>query len=178
MSLKSIIRCLFAIGCMGALPLYAQTTDTTDTSMKMPMPKVEQQAKPEVKATKTVEKKEVKTAKTKTTHHMMHAGAMSGGSRLLNDSNRLAAVLADTQAKANVSDAVWKTVANEANTLADRVHASAKSSSTRKAAASARTHVREMRAAAMKGDAAGARMHAAEALPFVYQIIDAAAPRT
>jgi hypothetical protein len=181
MSLKSIIRCLFAIGCMGALPLYAQTTDTTDTSMKMPMPKVEQQAKPEVKATKTVEKKEVKTeekAETKTTHHMMHAGAMSGGSRLLNDSNRLAVVLADTQAKANVSDAVWKTVANEANTLADRVHASAKSSSTRKAAASARTHVREMRAAAMKGDAAGARMHAAEALPFVYQIIDAAAPRT
>lgn len=204
MSLKSITRCLIAIGCVGALPLYAQTTATTDTTMKMPMPKAEPKAKTEVKETKAVEKKEVKTeekketkaevkketkaeekketkveekAEKKTTHRMMHTAAMTGGSRLMNDSNRLAAVLADTQAKANVSDAVWKTVGNEANTLASRVYANAKGSSTRKAAASVRTHVREMHAAAMKGDAAGARMHAAEALPFVYQIIDASAPR-
>lgn len=188
MSLKSITRCLIAIGCVGALPLYAQTTATTDTTMKMPMPKAEHKAKTEVKETKAEVKTETKAevkketkveekAEKKTTHRMMHTAAMTGGSRLLNDSNRLAAVLADTQAKANVSDAVWKTVGNEANTLASRVYANAKSSSTRKAAASVRTHVREMHAAAMKGDAAGARMHAAEALPFVYQIIDASAPR-
>jgi len=39
-------------------------------------------------------------------------------------------------------------------------------------ATDARAHVREMHKAAMKGDAEGARAHAAMALPFVYQLID------
>ena len=89
------------------------------------------------------------------------------------DATRLASLLHDVQASTsvNLSDAMWRTIANEANTLANRIYASTKGG-TRAAAREARMHVREMRAAALKGDAAGARQHAREAMPFVNTVIN------
>jgi hypothetical protein len=85
---------------------------------------------------------------------------------------RLAALLADTQGRATLSAASWKAIANESNSLANKLYASARGKS-RTAARDVRTHVREMHKAAMKGDADGAKSHAAMALPYVYQVIDA-----
>lgn len=94
--------------------------------------------------------------------------------RVWNDATRLAAVLSDVQStRANLSAATWKSTANEANMLANRIYAR---SGGRAAARDLRTHVREMRAAALKGDSDGARSHAGMALPFAYQIIDWAMP--
>jgi hypothetical protein len=88
---------------------------------------------------------------------------------------RLASLLADTQGKATMSAASWKTIANEANALANKLYASS-SAKTRKDAKEARTHVREMHKAAMAGDADGAKSHAGMALPCVYKVIDATMP--
>ena len=73
-----------------------------------------------------------------------------------------------TNTQINFSAGTWRAVANEANMLANRIHGRTSSwrSESRSAARDLRMHVREMRAAALKGDAAGARTHAAEALPF------------
>jgi hypothetical protein len=84
-----------------------------------------------------------------------------------------AALLRDVQHDVPVSPAMWRTIANEANTLANRLYArTSRSAKARRAATDLRMHVREMRAAALKGDAAGARRHAGEALPFAYRLID------
>jgi len=96
--------------------------------------------------------------------------------RVHNDAARLAALLRDVQGNIPYSDATWKAIANEANTLANRVYAGTVGNKAAHAAArDLRTHVREMRSAAMKGDAAGARSHAGMALPFAYTVIDWAA---
>lgn len=62
---------------------------------------------------------------------------------------------------------MWQPRRACANT--ERAHAT--SGGTRAAAREARTHVREMRASALKGDAAGARQHAREAMPFVTTVL-------
>ena len=92
-----------------------------------------------------------------------------------NTATRLAALLSDTQGKAMLSPASWKAIANEANALSNRLYAETKGKN-HKAATEARVHVREMHKAALKGDADGAKSHAAMALPYVYQIIDATTP--
>lgn len=92
--------------------------------------------------------------------------------KVWNDSTRLAALLSDVQHTGNFEPATWKVVANEANTLANRIYAGASGKTAKATAKDLRTHVRQMREAAMSGDAAGARQHASEAQPFVYQIID------
>jgi phage gp16-like protein len=90
---------------------------------------------------------------------------------------RLAALLSDTQGKANLGPASWKALSNEAVSLANKLYAySAIQSKARKLAAEVQTHVRAMRHAANSDDAAGAKEHAAEALPYVYQLIDWAQP--
>ena len=89
--------------------------------------------------------------------------------RVFDDVTRLQALLIDaTNTQINFSAGTWRAVANEANMLANRIHGRTSSwrSESRSAARDLRMHVREMRAAALKGDAAGARTHAAEALPF------------
>jgi hypothetical protein len=89
--------------------------------------------------------------------------------RVFDDVTRLQALLIDaTNTKINFSEGTWRTVANEANALANRIYGRTSSwrSESRSAARDLRMHVREMRAAALKGDTAGARKHAAEALPF------------
>ncbi len=181
MSLKSISRWLLAIGCVGALPLVAQTTSTSTTattssttSTKTEARHVTHKAKTEMKETKAEEKKENKASE----HHEMkmahHKARMAASGRLVMDATRLAAILDDSQSKASISTAALKTTANEANVLVGRVYAGARTASEKKAAREARTHVREMRVAAMKGDDAGAKSHAGMALPFVYQVVDAA----
>ena len=99
--------------------------------------------------------------------------------RVYNDATRLAALLNDAQTTISVSSDVWRVVANEANSLANRIYGSTAGSSTARAAArNAREHVRMFREAALKGDAAGARSHATEAMTFVAKLIDWSAPAT
>jgi hypothetical protein len=94
--------------------------------------------------------------------------------KVYNDATRLAAILSDAQNdRMNFSADAWKVTANEANTLANRIYAQ---TGGRSQAKDLRTHVRQMRDAALKGDAAGARQHASEAAPFAYQLIDWSAP--
>ncbi len=88
--------------------------------------------------------------------------------RVFDDVTRLQAILTDASATVDFSDATWRTVANEANALANRIYGRTGSwrSESRDAAKNLRMHVRAMRAAALKGDVAGAKTHAGEALPF------------
>lgn len=93
--------------------------------------------------------------------------------RVYDDATRLASLLRDVQTTANISGDVWKTVVNEANALSNRIYGNtAGNSQARAAARDLRMHVREMRAAALAGDAAGARTHASQALPFALTLID------
>jgi hypothetical protein len=85
------------------------------------------------------------------------------------DLSRLQAILLDAQdTKVTFSADAWRITANEAASLANRIAANSK----QKAARDLRTHVREMRDAALKGDADGARSHADMALPFANQLAD------
>lgn len=139
-------------------PLFAQTTTTGTT-------------------TTTTTTTTMHTAKTHTMMHKAKTGSTTVKTRAWTDATRLGALLRDVQANINVDSAAWKTVANEANSLANRLYGETGSSATaRKAAREARTHVRAMRTAALAGDAAGARQHATEAMPYVMQVADWAAP--
>jgi hypothetical protein len=134
---------LFVIGCLAVAPLFAQTTTTTTTT------------------TKTKTKRPTATA------------SVSMKTRVNNDATRLAALLSDAQTTITVNADVWKTVANEANSLANRLYGDTSGNATARAAAkNARMHVREFRDAALNGDAAGARDHASQAMQFVTQLID------
>jgi hypothetical protein len=89
-------------------------------------------------------------------------------SRMSNDLSRLSAILLDSQnSKVTISADAWRVTANEANALANRIAAN----SSQKAAKDLRTHVRQMRDAALSGDASGAQSHASQAMPFVYQLM-------
>ena len=99
----------------------------------------------------------------------------SSRTKVWNDSTRLAAILSDVQNdRMNFSADAWKVTVNEANTLANRIYAN---TGGRSQAKELRAHVRLMREAALKGDAAGARQHASEAAPFADQLSDWAANR-
>ena len=111
----------------------------------------------------------------------LHAATAKAGSSMKasvwNDSTRLAGLLHDSQTTVSVSAEVWKTIGNEANSLANRLYGHTAGNATARALArDARMHVREMRAAALAGDAAEARRHASEAMPFVNKLADWSAP--
>jgi phage terminase large subunit-like protein len=96
--------------------------------------------------------------------------AQSNKSRVANDLSRLSAILIDSQnQKVTISADAWRVTGNEANSLANRI---ATNAGGQKAARELRTHVHEMQAAALKGDADGARSHAGMALPFAHQLTD------
>jgi hypothetical protein len=83
---------------------------------------------------------------------------------MADDVTRLQAILLDAQNdKVTISSGVWRISSNEAVALANRIKGGS-------AAQSLRTHVRQMRDAALKGDVAGARSHAAQALPYANQL--------
>ena len=184
---------LLILACVVVLPIVAQTpappgtanqtmgtnptatTTTTKVTKKKTVVKAETKTE-EKHETKTEEKHETKAeekaehktvVKKTTTHHASHAYEYA---------TRLAALLQDTQGKATLNADTWKKIANEANALANKLYAST-SGKWRTDAKEARTHVREMHAAAMKGDADGAKAHAGMALPYVYKIIEATAPK-
>jgi hypothetical protein len=93
--------------------------------------------------------------------------------RVWTDTARLATLLSDVQTTVPLSAGTWRTVANEGNALANKVYGHAGGNTAARALATdLRTHVREMRTAAMAGDAAEAQRHAREALPFAFQLID------
>ncbi|HEV7919988.1 MAG TPA: hypothetical protein VGR02_04265 [Thermoanaerobaculia bacterium] len=93
------------------------------------------------------------------------------------DVARLASLLHDVQSTATVQAGAWKTIGNEANVLTNRIYANtAGSPEARAAARDLRLHVREMRNAALKGDAAGARDHAKQAMPAAWKLIEWSTP--
>ncbi len=95
---------------------------------------------------------------------------------LYDNATRLASLLADTQDKAMISTDSWKKIANEALTYTGRLYLN-RTPKTDTDVKAARKHCLEMHHAALKGDADGARSHAAMALPYVYKVIDATAPK-
>lgn len=94
--------------------------------------------------------------------------------RVNNDVNRLESILATAQNSAIAFPQPTLTrVANEANALANRIFANARRIRRADAAATARElrmHVREMHAAAARGDAAAVRLHAGQALNFAVRL--------
>jgi hypothetical protein len=81
------------------------------------------------------------------------------------DLSRLQAILLDAQNdKVTIPAAVWRVTGNEAVALAKRI------GGTGSAERDLRTHVGEMRDAALAGDVAGVRSHAGMALPFANQL--------
>lgn len=97
--------------------------------------------------------------------------------RVTNDVNRLEAILLSVRSDATISADAWRRIGNEANVLAYRIYANTAATEGRSIAADLRKHVREMRTAAMNGNAAEARAHAAMALPFAYRLDDWASKR-
>ena len=90
---------------------------------------------------------------------------------------KLASLLADVQDKSTTFSAdTWKHVANEALNMAAKLYLG-RTPKTDAAVKDARKHVREMYNAAFKGDADGARAHAAMAQPYVYKIIELTGPK-
>ena len=93
--------------------------------------------------------------------------------RVQTDATRLASMLQDVQNKSTVSEAMWKTIANEANSLSNRIYGyTSGTTAARKLVRDLRTHVRAMRTSALAGNADDARMHASQALPIAYKLID------
>lgn len=140
---------LFVIGCLAVAPLFAQTTTTTKTKT---------------------------TTTTSTRSRSTHASASASSSmksRVLNDASRLGSLLRDAQTTVNVNSDVWKTVSNEANSLANRLYGETSGNATaRTAARNLRDEVRQFRTAAQSGDASTARDHANSAMQYVTQLID------
>ena len=127
---------------------------------------------------------DTKKMKTDPAVHDKHSGSKSRAmTRIHNDATRLEALLLDVNHNVNLSEAAWRTIANEALVLANRINANVRSATAgkrsgmaaRDAASSLRTHIRELHSEAREGDAAEARRHAREALPFAHTLSDWAA---
>jgi hypothetical protein len=106
----------------------------------------------------------------------VHGAKAKKFARLDSDVNRLESILATTQ-NVNLPPSSLKSVANEANALANRIWAGVHKSfrgqpNAIDAATQLRAHIRLMHKAAASGDAAGVQLHAREALPFAYRLDD------
>jgi hypothetical protein len=88
--------------------------------------------------------------------------------RVERDVQRLESLLASVKTSAKLSEKSWKSVANEANMLAERIYANVKSATTEKNAVrdaeKLRTHVQNMRKEAERGNYRNTQRHAARAL--------------
>ena len=154
MTFTRMVPCVLAVGLLGIGSAFAQSTSTSGAKLD---------SRP--KATTTTA-----TTTSTTTHTTKRSAAKT---RVWNDTTRLAGLLQDAQTNVTVSATVWTTVANEANALANRIYGSTGGNRTaHKAATELRAHVRELRKAAMAGDAAGVRTHASQAMPFATQLIE------
>ena len=155
---RKTVQSLFVIGCFAVAPLFAQTTTST--------------------ATTTTTTTSTKSTKAKSTRRST-GGSTSMKTRVYNDATRLGGLLRDAQTNVSVSADVWKTVANEANSLANRLYGhTAGNTKARGIAKDVRDRVRQFRDAALAGDASAARQHASEAAPLVSQLVDWSGPAT
>lgn len=160
--MKTIIQA-FALCSLVALPMSAQTTPATAGHDHGNMEHATTASAQTTRTTTTTRN----TRSTRTSR-----GASNAKQAVWSDTTRLAALLRDAQTSVRVPEATWRTIGNEANTLANRIYGHTAGSATARAAArDLRMHVREMRTAAMKGDAEGARHHASEAMPFAHTLI-------
>jgi hypothetical protein len=94
--------------------------------------------------------------------------------RVGRDVQRLESILANVKTSAKLSDKSWKSVANEADVLANRIYANVKSATTDKTpireAEQLRTHVQNMKKEAVKRDYRSTRRHAERALSVAAQL--------
>ena len=178
MSISTIVRSAVAVACVSALSLYGQYGQSKAPAKKSTTTTPQTSTTSTAGTTATTDTTGTMTTTTTTTTKRAPRRASSSVSRtrVWNDATRLAAILTDAQdTKVNFSADAWRITANEANMLANRIYAG---SGGRSPAGDLRTHVREMRDAALKGDADGARSHAGMAMPFALQVIDWSMPKT
>ena len=94
--------------------------------------------------------------------------------RVGRDVHRLESILANVKTSAKLSDKSWKSFANEADVLANRIYTHVKSATTEKnpihAAEQLRTHVQNMKKEAAKRDYRSTRRHAERALSVAAQL--------
>lgn len=90
------------------------------------------------------------------------------------DVQKLESILAGTKTSAKLSDKSWKSLANEADALADRIYVNVKSATSEKhplrAAEDLRNHVAKMKKEAYQGDYRNTRRHAERALSVAYKL--------
>lgn len=177
MSLRKTAVRLLALASLAAAPLYAQTPPGANTTMGT-NPNASHPNAPAA----SMQHDQMSTTSATTTSAATHrararrtSARTTSKASVYTDATRLGTLLRDAQTNVTIPAATWTTVAGEATTLANRVYART-SGDAHRLAADARTHVRLMATAARAGDAAGARSHASEALPFVHQLIDWSMP--
>jgi hypothetical protein len=171
MTIGKSVGCIIAITSLSFVPLHAQTTATsaTETVGLNPAAQNPTSSASTMKSTTTTKKT---TTSVKSTTKKKTTSASSKQS-IWNDATRISGLLQDAQTNVNVPASTWTVVSQEANTLANRIYGHTTANTTaRKSATNLRTHVWEMRKAAMAADAAGARQHASEAQPFANELID------
>jgi hypothetical protein len=169
MPLRNLTLSLAALALVAAAPLFAQprpgATTTVGINPHDPHPNAPAESMQHDRTTTTTTRTTTRTRTTRT----------ASRDSVYNDATRLGTLLRDVQANVPVRGETWNTVAGEATALANRLYART-SGDSRRLATNARKHVRLMATAARRGEAAEARTHASEALPFVHQLIDWSAP--
>lgn len=129
--------------------------------------KAEQTSK-SVKSTKST----TKVAKAKDTSSKKASRKQS--KQIHRDVQKLESLLAGTKTSAKLSDKSWKSLANEADALADRIYVNVKSATSEKhplrAAEDLRSHVAKMKKEAYQGDYRNTRRHAERALSVAYKL--------
>jgi hypothetical protein len=94
--------------------------------------------------------------------------------RIERDVHRLESLLAGAKTSVKLSDKSWKSMANEADTLANRIHANVKSANAEKnalrTAEDLRDQVKRMKQQAHEGDYKQTRRHAQRALALAYRL--------
>jgi hypothetical protein len=176
MSISKSVRWIVALGAFTVVPLLAQSTATAPTQTVGTNPAASNPTATTTSKTTTTATTTTTKTTTHKTHHAKHPAGSSKAS-VLSDATRLGAVLQDVQTNATVPAATWKSVGNEADVLANRIYShTAGDAKAHKIAKDLRMHVREMQSAAKGGDAAGAKTHASQALPYANQLADWATP--
>lgn len=175
MSFTKNAAALLALASLAAVPLFAQThsgaTTTVGINPNDPHPNApaaSMQHDQTATTTTMTSTHGTRTHSSMRTHTPSKAGVYA-------DAARLGALLRDAQTNVAVPAVTWNIVAGEATALTNRLYART-SGDARRLATDARKHVRLMATAARSGDAAAARSHASDALPFVHQLIDWSAP--
>jgi hypothetical protein len=158
---------LLTVLVMVALPLFADEKEKGKKEKDKDKAKIEKSEKSEEVEAKEREGEEKEAREVKRANPRRVA-------RINTDVNRLESILVTAQNSAIAFPKPTLTrVANEANSLANRIWADAHKLPNRAVVAAAnelRMHVREMHKAAEKGDAAGVRLHAGQALTFATRL--------